>query len=62
MKKISLKNIKDSLSRSEMRVIKGGCGAGAGGCISTGTACPSGHDSDCCSKKCGGGENPVCCA
>lgn len=32
MKKISLKNIKDGLSRSEMRSIMGGSGCCSGGC------------------------------
>ena len=32
MKTISLKNVKDGLSRDEMRAVKGGCG-GSGCCV-----------------------------
>lgn len=44
MKKLSLKNVKETLSRKEMRVIAGGYGGG--GCPS----CSSPYD---CSSKCG---------
>lgn len=69
MKKISLKSVKEALNRNEMKTIKGGVfglesieDAEGGKCLKNGAACPSGQDADCCSKSCGGGENPVCCA
>ena len=40
MKTISLKNVKDGLSRDEMRAVKGGCFGHAGGCLGGRFQCP----------------------
>ncbi|MCZ8331338.1 MAG: hypothetical protein O9282_08500 [Flavobacterium sp.] len=52
MKKISLKDVKNSLKRDEMRVIVGGCGSGKK-C----GACSSAYDCDSSCNICSGGKS-----